>query len=186
MRSVILLIFALALAFGLTVANHGRAWACSCAISTLEEEFARSAAVFAGTVTEITLSPDAPMISSADPVWVKLDVIQAWKGAEAETVELYTARMSISCGYQNFRVGQAFLVFAYQDNKGALATGLCNRNDIYSPFTYDVKQLNALTSSIPAPATESLPTTAPPIAGSVAVILALSLVLLALLQKQKS
>ena len=82
-------------------------------------------AVFEATVVNIEgPAPRADgMMSSADPVTVRLREVRALRGyAQAQVV---TAASSVSCGYE-FRVGRRYLIFASRRAEdGQLAVGAC-------------------------------------------------------------
>jgi len=82
--------------------------------------------VFVGRVTRIDPPPARAdgLISSADRVQVRLDVIEAFTGLADRVAEVTTARDSASCGY-GFKVGETYLIYANRAN-GALHVSLCS------------------------------------------------------------
>ena len=121
LRRIVPLIVVVAVA----LAVPGWTLACTCAVLPPQQAFARSTAVFAGTVTGIEGPAEGSVVSSADPVRVRFSVWRVWKGPRQRALVVSTARMSISCGYP-FTTGGVYLVYAY-DRDGALETNLCTR-----------------------------------------------------------
>ncbi|MDQ7773519.1 MAG: hypothetical protein RDU13_08335 [Elusimicrobiales bacterium] len=96
----------------------GSASACSCAdLPTLEERFARDAAIFIGEVTA------SEWVTKRERV-VTLRVLKAWKGVEGGTVTVTTGGFVAGCGVM-FSEGQAFLVYA-SGAEGGLSTSVCS------------------------------------------------------------
>ncbi|MDO3410855.1 hypothetical protein QWJ34_13870 [Saccharibacillus sp. CPCC 101409] len=126
----VLAIAAAALLGGL-LAETKPAYACSCALGSLDEKLEWAGQVFAGTVTDVR-KPGPGLngtISSGDPVSYTFEVERAWKGRVYETTTLETPRGSESCG-ASFTNGQKYLVFA-RENGGVLTTSLCSGNELY-------------------------------------------------------
>lgn len=103
---------------------HGVAWACSCAtLDTVEDALADSDLVVYGEV----LSVRGPFslgctISSADPMQVRVEVLEAFEGAEVgDVITIETARDGASCGV-GFQEGEDWLIYA-----SGGSTGLCTR-----------------------------------------------------------
>lgn len=94
-----------------------RASACSCMAQTVEDAIAASAAIFEGRVASIERRDDG--------LHVRFDVVQTWRAANAEHVEVITPADSAACGFP-FEVGRSYLVYA-RDAEGALHAGLCSR-----------------------------------------------------------
>jgi hypothetical protein len=127
MSQLFKLFLAAALLFsGLSVFT-GQAYACSCMIPPPPQEALQgSSAVFAGKVVGIE-APQGAMISSADPVAVKFEVSQVWKGPQEATIVITTPRDSASCGFE-FTQGGEYIVYAWDGERG-LETGLCSRTN---------------------------------------------------------
>ncbi len=98
----------------------GRAHACRCQEISLDEERARSTAIFEGRVRR--LSPSG----GGGPVRVLFEVVQSFRGADHEQVEVVTAGTSAACGV-SFEPDRSYLVFAQDAPEGGLRTGLCSR-----------------------------------------------------------
>lgn len=123
-------------------------YACSCAgPNTVEEEFEQSAAVFSGKVVEIEdKSKNMFNRSSADPIAVKFEVEETWKGINQTQITVYTAMSSVSCGYE-FNLNSAYLVYAHEDN-GALKVNLCSRTTPLLTAEKDILELGKVEKTI--------------------------------------
>lgn len=91
-------------------------FACSCAEATTAEQFSNAAAVFVGTVKNISI--DAGQRS------VDFDVRESQKGSVAERVTVSTGWGDGDCGF-DFETGKEYVVYAYGD-EGQLDTGICS------------------------------------------------------------
>lgn len=117
------------------------AHACSCAMPpTVEKELERKSAIFKGKVTQITVPETGELISTADLVAITFQVDQVWKGALAEETTIYTARDSVSCGYEGFQENKEYVVFAYE-SENKLQTGVC---ELTKPASSAGEELDAL------------------------------------------
>jgi len=130
-RKSFLLILGLAvlLSAGLMVKPKA-AFACSCAgplsaEKQVQDELERKTAIFAGKVTEVVPPPKKRIMSSADEVKVTFEVTKVWKGELGRETVVYTAQSSASCGYENFEVGTAYIVSAYNVPED-LHTNICD------------------------------------------------------------
>jgi len=110
----------LASILGLLALAPGRAAACSCVALTAEEALAGHDAVFEGRVLELRRSDDP-----AGATVAVLEVVQHWKGIEAERVEVSTAAQESMCGV-SFEVDTSWMIYAERAGD-ALTTGLCSR-----------------------------------------------------------
>lgn len=100
------------------------AHACSCAPpGSAQEAMQRQSAVFSGKVTNIARPLYAG--SSAAPVRVTIKVDDVWKGQIGSRTVVTTALSGASCGYEGFREGESYVVFA-SEHSGRLETGLCS------------------------------------------------------------
>jgi hypothetical protein len=97
-----------AAAVGMPVLVAAPAAACSCAVSTPAEQFARADAVFAGTVTGRREPAGG---SSAAPAVYSVDVSRVYKGRVAASQEVVTSVSGASCGLELPPAGPA-LFFA--------------------------------------------------------------------------
>ncbi|MEK8132635.1 hypothetical protein WMW72_32615 [Paenibacillus filicis] len=126
------------------ILHPSTAQACSCATprtgkEQVENALASQTAIFAGEVTAVK-RPQMMILSSDDPVRVNFQVATVWKGELAKKTEVYTALSSSSCGYDTFKVGQAYLVSA-RTYEGKLKTTIC---DMTMPLASAAEQLAIL------------------------------------------
>ncbi|WP_424767822.1 hypothetical protein [Paenibacillus sp. sgz302251] len=141
---VIILSCSILLSGGL-IAKPTAAYACSCAAPSsteqqVKDELERKSAIFAGTVTEVIKPSGLKIMSSADLVQVSFEVSTVWKGEVARQASVYTAMSSAGCGYENFTVGKAYLVSAY-NNPTKLETGVC---ELTKPLSSATEELAVL------------------------------------------
>ncbi len=95
--------------------------ACSCASHTFTEAFDRAGLVFKGTAIDVAVGGSPIGWTSADPVMVRFDVDEVWKGEVPAEVAIETVRTEASCGFV-FEEGRDYLVFV----RGG-RTGICER-----------------------------------------------------------
>lgn len=130
------------------------AWACSCLPpGSPAQERDRAAAVFVGRVEQI----DAPANPGGEPVQVTFTTLGVWKGDVGASTVVQTAFDSAACGVA-FEQGQEYLVYALQNDSGALETSLCSRTQSTATAT---DALEALGPEQAAP-TSAPPTSTPP------------------------
>lgn len=139
----------------------GDAVPCSCRLNTVEDEFARSHAVFSGVVVRVgeltrdsiipagetrvdstgVMSVSLP-IRADDLSWpVTLRVDAAWKGAAAGDSVGIADLGGCPVG---FRVGEAYLVYAVRDDQGVLRTSYCMRTRALQVVRDDVRALDSI------------------------------------------
>jgi Tissue inhibitor of metalloproteinase len=113
---------------GVLVGNAAPAEACSCAASSVEEQFSRADVVFEGTVSvgpiEETVQVDmTPVVVNR----YDFAVTARWKGAPPEVVSIYSnAPGGGNCGI-GYPQGTSYLVFANRDlSTGLLADNICS------------------------------------------------------------
>lgn len=115
----------LVLAAAVCVARPPSSQACSCATSPLRDLFERADFAFVGIVlTEFDPRAGAEFISSADPIGYTFTVEMVWKGVDADTMTVWSARFGASCGYR-FRTGVRYIVMG-QNRGGQPRSGLCS------------------------------------------------------------
>lgn len=102
--------------------------ACSCLPpGPPSTELNRSAAVFAGTVTEIREDATGAVPGSGEALSVTFDVQKVWKGRNTSQVTVRTARSTAACGHP-FEEGRAYLVYADgRNDSSGLTVSLCSR-----------------------------------------------------------
>jgi hypothetical protein len=89
-------------------------------------EYWKAAAIFRGRVDAVTRSHD----STGDPLnsrLVTFSVLESLKGVESRpTIEVRTAGSNAACGF-SFVAGREYVVYAWSEPDGRLATGRCSR-----------------------------------------------------------
>ena len=106
--------------------NADPASACSCGSSGPPcQSFFQVDAVFAGTVTSIS-QVDGPPDLPYPRRLVRVSVERGFRGIEGATAEVLTGMGGGDCGYA-FKAGERYLVYAYRNQEGRLATGICSR-----------------------------------------------------------
>lgn len=124
------------MAFILVLVNPSApsAHACSCMMpEPPQESLAKSEAVFSGKVTSVKSDTDMQQV-------IAIDVTNIWKGVSSSKIAITTPRDSAACGV-NFETGKEYLVYAYSDEDGSLATNLCSRTHEITANDEDVKAL---------------------------------------------
>lgn len=118
-------------------------YACSCAAPpSVEDALNQKDAVFSGKVIEMN-EKKRPIMSSADPITVRLQVDQVWKGEVGKTQTISTARDGASCGF-HFEVGHEYIIYAHAKTYGGderLETILCDRTKLLSAADEDLNTL---------------------------------------------
>jgi len=127
-------------AVSVTVAAPRTARACSCEPSDLAARRDAATAVFEGRVRAIAREGSAEVGPAR--LRVTLEVVQTWKGADAEEVVVMTTTDASACGVP-FTVGHSFLVYAASDDTGALVAGLCGGTKPREESDEDVAALGA-------------------------------------------
>jgi hypothetical protein len=122
--------------------------ACTCAPSpSAAHELKRATAVFSGKVVKVEKHNEAAGIFAR--VEAVFKVSRVWKGVENETVSVFTSSMSTACGYR-FQKGLTYLVYAYGNEDGKLATSICARTARFEDWHEDFEELgpgNIITKS---------------------------------------
>jgi uncharacterized protein (TIGR03382 family) len=114
--------------------------ACSCMQQEREAAFDQASSVFEGQV------------QSVDPVdemrvRVRMTVVQTWKGADVEEIEVTTSSNSAACGY-NFEVGQSYLVYADALDDGSQGVSLCSRTARVEDAAEDIHAMGQGTTPV--------------------------------------
>ncbi len=96
----------------LVAATHGVAWACTCVPEPLDVLVDQSDLVVHGEILSVRGPIRLGCGSSLDSMNVRVEVLEAFVGAEAgEVVTVHTTRSSASCGV-GFAEGDRWLVIA--------------------------------------------------------------------------
>jgi hypothetical protein len=114
----------------------------------------KAKAVFVGKV----LAVDSPSELLYNKVTIELE--SAWKGIRPAKLIILTGRGSGDCGYR-FEVGETYLVFAYQYNKSYLGTNICQRTNVLSNASVDLKHLGKPVFTAPRTQASRLPRSKP-------------------------
>jgi MYXO-CTERM domain-containing protein len=93
--------------------------ACSCLEQPFETARAGAAAIFEGRAASVTPGEDGRLV-------VTFDVVQTWRAAGHEHVEVVTAGNSAACGYP-FEIGTSYLVYASEAEGDRYVVSLCSR-----------------------------------------------------------
>lgn len=123
MRTIRLLA-ALGVALASLVLVPGTAFACSCVRLSTAEQVDNADVVVRGTIDSREGPPPAKIRSSADPVTYLLTVVETYKGQESGTVAVRSALSGASCGLENVRLGEEYVVFANSSGENGASGGL--------------------------------------------------------------
>ena len=110
----------LCLLVSLLLSSPTDAAACDCIPLSTDEFFERSDVVFRGRVVGMESVPDRGF----KKLRVRFQATRAWKGVDAEYVEVETSSSGAACGYTRFRKSESYLVFARRDEINDVATGV--------------------------------------------------------------
>jgi hypothetical protein len=128
-----LMMIGLAAAVALSAADSD---ACSCAPNPPPKQaMERAAAVFTAKVVKINDDDGGKFTRN-----VTLEVIKTWKGTNARSVTVVTAKDGAACGY-GFEVGKTYIVYCHGDAAGTLPVGLCSRTAPIERAGDDLKEL---------------------------------------------
>lgn len=112
--------------------------ACSCLpLPSPARAFAEADAVFLGKVLSFEAIPASHQRRA------HLAVLQIWKGNKSAADTLYTPFDEAGCGY-DFRVGETYLIYAFQYGEEPLSTNLCTRTRHASRAAEDLSYLNSV------------------------------------------
>lgn len=117
-----------------SAASPQQAHACSCMMSSPEQNFAQADAAFLGTVSSVT--------KNGMNVTVTFDVERQWKGIdllESSTVKVRTADNSAACGVELTKA-TSYVVYAFESD-GVLTTNLCSGTAAEEYADADLKYL---------------------------------------------
>ncbi|WP_239696788.1 hypothetical protein [Paenibacillus oryzisoli] len=129
MRRVLSLILMVVLGCSfITIFHAANAYACSCAMpQTVEAQFNRSEAVFAGRVLDVN---EQRNVNGSMTKAARFEVSRIWKGASQSQFIIHTGSGGGDCGF-NFEKGKEYLVYAGRSSmygdKELLVTIICDR-----------------------------------------------------------
>lgn len=154
----------------LVVAPVSYLWSCSCSGPGAPCQAAGlAAAAFTGTVLNITDQPaqflpaensgpiaasrrtnGTPVLLSPSARVVRLQVRDVLSGVPVgqTQIEIVTGLGDADCGYR-FQVGTDYVVYAYQDGQGRLATGICTRTRPLTEAAEDLAYFRKVAGAAP-------------------------------------
>lgn len=139
------------LAFLILSVAAQRARGCTCAPPEIpKDELKHSLAVFVGIVTKIE-SQQNGQIATYDKT--TFTILRTWKGTTGRQQVMETINNPGMCGYP-FRVGETYLVYAYNNGMNKLDTSLCSRTRPEKYAQTDFIDIGPGRAPAPAPATE--------------------------------
>ncbi|MFC5405845.1 hypothetical protein [Cohnella soli] len=148
-RCLPIVIILLSIVVGLISFPEKKAYACSCAGSSVKEKLERSGAIFVGTVVKRGGTKKSQHGKLRQYTFA---VQQAWKGVSGPRISIYSYDgSSSSCGFE-FDKGQSYLVYSYEDKDRTLQTNLCSGNVPLAQADQDIQQLGAGTTYTPGEA----------------------------------
>lgn len=133
-----------ALLFLFVVAEANGAYACTCSPPSQRSAYRASKAVFVGEVVEVDQNAEIPpKFKGVVFVGVKFKVEKAWKGARGREITLLSDMGMLSCShrYDKFRVGEKYLIYAYDKE---LTDFGCSRSVPLDSAAKDIKRLDSI------------------------------------------
>lgn len=136
MRTIRGLVAALLVGLAITAFAPTPAYACSCVGGTAPDFVQGAEVVITGTMER----RDEPAVwdSSADPATYTVTVDRVYKGTATPTQEVLTPMSGASCGLENIKLGERYVVFgSHQSLMGELSDDLwatlCGGTDLATP-----------------------------------------------------
>jgi hypothetical protein len=121
------LIFVAAIGTGmLVIGGAGTALACSCAMAGAADYVDYADVVVTGTLTNIELPPEGPVISSGDPVTYTVQVERTFKGDPQSELTFTSARDGASCGLEGMQIDRRYTFFLNAGDGDRLFGSLCS------------------------------------------------------------
>ncbi|MCG3157648.1 MAG: hypothetical protein DKINENOH_04284 [bacterium] len=106
------------------IAAASPAQPCSCVPTPPPAQaFEQADAVLTGMVIDIQEGPASYSLT------VRISASEVWKGKKDLTAEIITASNSAMCGFY-FQKGKTYLIYAYENPEGRLATNNCTRTKL--------------------------------------------------------
>lgn len=133
MTSLRLIVVSVLAACGLVVITPSTSYACSCAVTTTEEQVKGADAVFVGTLVGREPPPRRQVMSSSDPNTYTFHVQQSLEGQTGPTTVVESAMSGASCGWEGMRIGEQYVVFVTGGHPtwyGSLCGGTRVANDV--------------------------------------------------------
>jgi hypothetical protein len=128
----------------MTIFHSSSVYACSCAQpQTVNDQFSRSEAVFAGKVLEVK---EQKNVNGSMTRAALFDVSRIWKGGTESQIIIHTGSGGGDCGF-NFEKGKEYLVYAgtstMYGGKELLVTIMCDRTVALDQAKADLAVLGA-------------------------------------------
>lgn len=123
--------------------------ACSCVTSGAPcQAYGSTTAVFVGTPTGVAHTKSEPAADGRSHSWPQriftFSVAEAFRGVEnTKEVQVFTGQGGGDCGY-NFRIGDAYLVYAHRNQDGKLYAGICSRTRPLGSAAEDLEYIHGL------------------------------------------
>jgi len=126
----------------MTIFIPSTVYACSCARpQTVEAQFSRSEAVFAGRVLEVK---EQRYLNGSMTKAALFEVSHIWKGGPESQIIIHTGSGGGDCGF-NFEDGKEYLVYAHPStmygDKELLITIICDRTNVLDQTQEDLAVL---------------------------------------------
>ena len=99
--------------------------------------------IFSGKAVQIEPDGGDSGIGGGFDNHVQFAIDESFKGISGATAEVSTPRDSAACGYP-FKVGESYMVYAYQDKDGKLSVGLCGRTIPMSGAAEDIAYFKSI------------------------------------------
>ncbi|MEK6281002.1 MAG: hypothetical protein AABN95_11675 [Acidobacteriota bacterium] len=117
------------------------------------QAYGATAAVFVGTPIGVTHTKSEPGADGRSYTWAQrvftFSVAESFRGVEgAKEVQVRTGQGGGDCGY-NFRIGDAYLVYAYRDQSGQLYASICSRTRLVSSASEDLEYIRGIAKRAP-------------------------------------
>lgn len=143
-------VLALVMSLLLVTVGAGPAYACSCADVPLKNDIRNADAVFSGEVRSIDEDASAGSGIMAAPGRINFAVEDSWKGATAETVDVYGQGDGVNC-FNSFEEGEAYLVYASRAKgpDAPLTNVACGETKPLAASESDLRLLGQPTASLP-------------------------------------
>ena len=144
------LFLALAMSIQLVTLDVGPAYACSCMDVPLKNDIRDADVVFSGEVQGIDEEPTAGGGMMAAPGRITFAVRDSWKGAPAETLDVFGQGDGANC-YNLFEEGEAYLVYASRAKEAdaPLRNVACGETKPLAGAEPDLRLLGASADELP-------------------------------------
>lgn len=130
-QTFVLFFFALYIAAGIALPAPSVSYACTCAEVKPDEALVAAKLVFAGEVLRVKERQRPAGILG--PIEYReanqFKVLESWKGADQTEQIVFDSGSDASCGI-DFKEGERYLVYAYQERNGDAYTGLCSTKEL--------------------------------------------------------